>query len=430
MKNKFRWIFFVSRKISRIDKNARTLANSTLASLGVCFGVMALIVVMSVMNGFQRSFIDAILEIASYHTRVYDFNEEDSLQFENFCASQKYIRSFVPFYEAQGLMTGSGKIAEQTAVLVRAVPQNIYDDESFKKELNVFSGKFDLSESGSIVIGNSIARKLGLRVGSKVNIAALSGSSDTALLSQNRIFTVKGIFYSGYAEINSSYAFINISEAKKYFGDGSQKIYGIKFNRTSQDSLFKAQIKNNFPSAKCESYREYNKSFFGALRMEKNMLFLVVFLIFVVVAVNIYNGMKKLVLERKTDIAVLKSFGASDRDVQNVFILQGFFTGLSGAFPGLLLGLFMSCNIDKFFILLARIQYYFELFICLIFNPQNIYYVSENPMFETYAQIPARIMGGEVFMIFIFGILSSLLSSAIASSDVLKMSVTEVLRDE
>ena len=154
MKNKFRWIFFVSRKISRIDKNARTLANSTLASLGVCFGVMALIVVMSVMNGFQRSFIDAILEIASYHTRVYDFNEEDSLQFENFCASQKYIRSFVPFYEAQGLMTGSGKIAEQTAVLVRAVPQNIYDDESFKKELNVFSGKFDLSESGSIVIGN------------------------------------------------------------------------------------------------------------------------------------------------------------------------------------------------------------------------------------------------------------------------------------
>ncbi len=287
-----------------------------------------------------------------------------------------------------------------------------------------------MSEENSIIIGNTIARNLGVRVGQKVNIAALSGSSDVSLLSQNRIFTVKGIFYSGYADINSSYVFINLDEAKKYFGQGSERIYGIKFNHSRQDSIFENFVKNQFPNANCVSFREFNKSFFGALRMEKNILFLVVLLIFVVVSVNIYNGMKKLVFERKTEIAVLKSFGATNSEIQNVFIVQGFLTGASGAIPGLLLGLFFSVNMDFVFNLMSKIQYYSQVVFTYIFNPANIYYVRENPMFATYARIPAKIFPQEVIIIFIFGILSALIASAIASRDVLKMSVIEVLRDE
>ena len=430
MKNNFRWIYFVSKRISKVDRNGRTAVSSKLASLGVCFGVMALIVVMSVMNGFQRSFIDAIMEISSYHTRVSDLEKNQFAEFEEFCKSQKFVRNFTAFYEAQGLMTDTKYLSEQSPVLVRAVPQNICDDENFKKELNVFSGSFDLSEENSIIIGNSIARKLGVRVGQKVNIAALSGSSDVALLSQNRIFTVKGIFYSGYADINSSYVFINLDEAQKYFGQSAQRIYGIKFNHSRQDGIFENFVKNQFSNAKCVSFREFNKSFFGALRMEKNILFLVVLLIFVVVSVNIYNGMKKLVFERKTEIAVLKSFGATNSEIQNVFIVQGFLTGVSGALPGLLLGLFLSVNMDFVFNLMSKIQYYSQVMITYIFNPENIFYVRENPMFATYARIPSKIFPQEVIVIFIFGILSALVASAIASRDVLKMSVVEVLRDE
>lgn len=430
MKNNFRWIYFISKRISKVDRNGRTAVSSKLASLGVCFGVMALIVVMSVMNGFQRSFIDAIMEISSYHTRVSGLQENQFAEFEDFCKSQKFVRNFTAFYEAQGLMTDTKYLSEQSPVLVRAVPQNICDDESFKKELNVFSGKFDLSEENSIIIGNTIARNLGVRVGQKVNIAALSGSSDVSLLSQNRIFTVKGIFYSGYADINSSYVFINLDEAQKYFGQSAQRIYGIKFNHSRQDGIFENFVKNQFPNAKCVSFREFNKSFFGALRMEKNILFLVVLLIFVVVSVNIYNGMKKLVFERKTEIAVLKSFGATNSEIQNVFIVQGFLTGVSGAIPGLLIGLFLSVNMDFVFNLMSKIQYYSQVVITYIFNPKNIYYVRENPMFEAYARIPSKIFPSEVILIFIFGILSALVASAIASRDVLKMSVVEVLRDE
>lgn len=430
MKNNFRWIYFVSKRISKVDRNGRTAVSSKLASLGVCFGVMALIVVMSVMNGFQRSFIDAIMEISSYHTRVSGLQENQFAEFEEFCKSQKFVRNFTAFYEAQGLMTDTKYLSEQSPVLVRAVPQNICDDENFKKELNVFSGKFDLSEENSIIIGNTIARNLGVRVGQKVNIAALSGSSDVALLSQNRIFTVKGIFYSGYADINSSYVFINLDEAQKYFGQSATRVYGIKFNHSRQDGIFENFVKTQFPNAKCVSFREFNKSFFGALRMEKNILFLVVLLIFVVVAVNIYNGMKKLVFERKTEIAVLKSFGATNSEIQNVFIVQGFLTGVSGALPGLLLGLFLSVNMDFVFNLMSKIQYYLQVVITYIFNPKNIYYVRENPMFEAYARIPSKIFPSEVILIFIFGILSALVASVIASRDVLKMSVVEVLRDE
>lgn len=430
MKNNFRWIYFVSKRISKVDRKGRTAVSSKLASLGVCFGVMALIVVMSVMNGFQRSFIDAIMEISSYHTRVSGLQENEFADFEDFCKNQKFVRNFTAFYEAQGLMTDTKYLSEQSPVLVRAVPQNICDDENFKRELNVFSGSFDLSEENSIIIGNTIARNLGVRVGQKVNIAALSGSSDVSLLSQNRIFTVKGIFYSGYADINSSYVFINLDEAQKYFGQSATRIYGIKFNHSRQDGIFENFVKSQFPNAKCVSFREFNKSFFGALRMEKNILFLVVLLIFVVVAVNIYNGMKKLVFERKTEIAVLKSFGATNSEIQNVFIVQGFLTGFSGALPGLLLGLFLSVNMDFVFNLMSKIQYYSQVVITYIFNPENIYYVRENPMFATYARIPAKIFPQEVIIIFIFGILSALLASAIASRDVLKMSVVEVLRDE
>lgn len=189
----FKWVFFVSRRFSKVDRKGRTAVTSFLASLGVCFGVMALIVVMAVMNGFQMSYIDSIMEISSYHIRVSGIAKDRENEFLEFCKNNKKITCAVPFLEAQGLMAGRNE--NQSASIVRAVPENIMNhDLGFKKELKIISGKFDLTDDNSIVVGNTIAWNLGLRRGSKVNIAALSGSADTDLLSASRIFTVKGIF--------------------------------------------------------------------------------------------------------------------------------------------------------------------------------------------------------------------------------------------
>ncbi len=422
----FKWVYFVSRRISHIDKKSRTASTSYLASIGICLGVMALIVVMSVMNGFQRSFIDSILDISSYHIQV---SKVEEFSFEPWCEEKKSVICSVPFYEAKGLMVGSS--GKQSAALVRAVPIDIMEkDKGFSKEVKLISGSFDLSPHDSIVIGSTLAYNLNARVGSEINIVALSGSSDTSLISSNRKFIVKGIFHSGYSEINSSYSFINIDGAKTYFGSSSEKKYGIKLVSESKDSLFLQDFYKDFPSSKAISWREYNRSFFGVLRMEKNALFLIVLLIFVVVAVNIFNSIRRLVFERKEEIAVLSALGSSKKNVRSIFVLQGFFTGFSGSFLGVLLGVLLSLNISIVFSLMAKVEFFFEYFSTRIFRPGFEAFVTENPMFSVYARIPARIFPWEVFLIFLFGVFSSLISCFLASRDILKMNVSEVLKNE
>ena len=118
---------------------------------------------------------------------------------------------------------------------------------------------------------------------------------------------MKGIFHCGYAEINSSFAFINFDSGKKILGNSAEEKYGIKLTSAPKDSSFIKEFKNVFPQSKAVGWREYNRSYFGVLRMEKNTLFVIVLLIFIVAAINIFNSMKKLVLERKNEIAVLSA---------------------------------------------------------------------------------------------------------------------------
>ncbi len=422
-----RWINYISNRFSKVDSRGRTAVTSTLSSIGVCFGVMALIVVISVMNGFQMEFIDAILEISSYHVRVKDV--EDFQQFESWCAEQNIISSVSPFYEAQGLMVST--MGRESAALVRAVSEDVMEeDPGFAREVRMISGDFDISEPDYIVLGSDLARAIGAKVGGMVNIFALSGSTDVSLLSQNREFFVTGIFYSNYADINSAYSFVSLKAGEEQFGSGAKRIYGVKLKNGNRDSVAIAKISESFPGSSPESWRSYNRTFFGALRIEKNILMMFVFLIFVVVAINIYNGMRRMVYERREDIAVLTALGGTRNQIQSVFILKGFLTGLKGAIPGLLLGLVVSVNMEKVFIFLSKAQYWIQYFIYMIINPQNVDLIQENPMFGIYANIPARMVFSEIVSIFLFGILSSLVAAWIASRQILHLTVAEVLHDD
>ena len=297
-----RWISFVSGRFARVDRTSRSAAASSLSVLGIALGVMTLIVSLSVMNGFQRGFIDAIMEISSYHLRVENVVDEDS--FKSFCAKSPLINVATPFYEAQSLMVGRN--GAQSASLVRAVPYDIcVKDCEFAKQAEVYAGSFDLTEPNSIVLGSELARSLNAGVGSEVSLLALSGGNDVSLFSDTRVFTVTGLFFSGYGDINSSFSFISLEDGKKYFGKDAKKIYGLKLKKSSEDSFVARSISKVFPDYSTESWRSYNRTFFGALRIEKNMLMLLVILIFVVVAVNIYNAMRRIVFERREVIAVL-----------------------------------------------------------------------------------------------------------------------------
>ena len=430
---KFKWINAVSNRFARVDRKGRSAVTSFLATLGICFGVMTLITVMSVMNGFQMNFIDAIMEVSSYHIRAEHVPAEKSAEFKALCAANKNVVSITPFYEAQTLMTD--ETGRENAAVIRAVGSDVYTtDKGFNKEISMVSGSFDLSEPEYIVLGYTLAHQLRVGIGQTVNLLVLSGGSDVTLLSGDRNFIVTGLFKTGYSDINSAYCFINLQAGEKYFGKSAEKIYGIKL-KNSQDAartiaaLEKACSQNEI-SASLQSWREYNKSFFGALRIEKNMLLLLVAIIFVVVGINIYNGMRRLVFERRSEIAILSAIGAENKDIKTIFIMRGFTTGAVGAFFGVILGLLISVNTNFMFNAAARLMYWLQYFVTAIFNHQNLMYVQENSSYAVYANIPARIFFKEVVMIALFGIVSPLLASWAASKNVLKMTVAEVLHHE
>ena len=431
--SKLKWINTVSSRFARVDRKGRSAVTSFLATLGICFGVMTLIAVMSVMNGFQMNFIDAIMEVSSYHIRATEVPEEKSEQFLTLCRQNKNVLSITPFYEAQTLMTD--ETGRENAAIIRAIEPDVYtNDAGFNKEITMVEGSFDLEEDDSIVLGYTLARQLRVGVGETVNLLVLSGGSDVSLLSGDRNFIVKGLFKTGYSDINSAYSFINIKAGEKYFGKSAEKIYGIKLKNSQEDARVIANLEKAFENesltAKLQSWRDYNKSFFGALRIEKNMLLLLVAIIFVVVGINIYNGMRRLVFERRSEIAILSAIGAENKDIKTIFIMRGFTTGAIGAFAGVILGLLISVNTEFLFNAAARVMFWLQYLVTAIFNRQNLMYVQENSSYAVYANIPARIFFREVVMIALFGIISPLLASWAASKNILKMTVAEVLHNE
>ena len=427
-----RWISAVSRRFARVDRKGRSAVTSRLAALGICFGVMTLTVVMSVMNGFQMSFIDAILEVSSYHLRAVDVPENMEAELLAACQADKNISACLPFYEAQALMTGEKGGA--LAVNVRAADEDIYyEDPGFQKQLKMLSGSFDFEDPDSIILGSTLARNLGVRLGSTVNLLVMSGGSDVELFSSDRVFTVHGIFTTGYGEINSSYAFVGTEAAARYFGSSAKKIWGIKLKKYDADlrAIKSLSQRLRWSSApQILSWRSFNRTFFGALRIEKNMLLLLVALIFVVVAINIYNGMRRLVFERRTEIAVLSALGARKAGIKSIFVMRGLIMGTAGALTGVVLGIIISLNTDVVFTAAAKLMYAVQYLITALTDKQNLQYVQVNSSYNLYASIPARVFPGEVVAITLFGILSPLLASLAASRNVLKMTVSEVLHNE
>ena len=135
-------------------------------------------------------------------------------------------------------------------------------------------------------------------------------------------------------------------------------------------------------------------------------------------------------LERREEISLLSALGGKNLLIQFIFVFQGFLIGIKGAFPGVVLGLLLSCNMNYIFAFLSKLSYFFQLIFTSVFSPQNAAFVAENPMFRVYGNIPPRILLDEVLIIAVFGIFSSMLASFFASRGILNLTVAEVMRDE
>ena len=421
----FLWIFFVLRRFNAADTKGRSAVTGILSVLGIAFGVTVLIVILAVMNGFQRSFIDTILQVSSAHIQLYG----TGAALEEAKAAGGF-QSFYVFSETQTVMQGN--YGRQSPSLLRAVPETILtDDKGFARAITMMEGSFDLSSPHSVVLGYELARMLSVSAGDRISLLALSGTADTALLPEEAECTVTGLIKTGYYAIDAGFAFISPHTGALLYGAQQKLSAAVKLTNPEADGIYIARISKLFPELKIESWRTYNHAFFGALRIEKNTMFMLVFLIFIVVTVNIYNGMRRSIYERREEISVLASLGAKKEHIQALFIANGFTIGLLGASIGLILGLLLSADINRVFLLVEYLvnavieaanlileQTFFTGF--SIFSPKYFYIDA----------VPVRIFFNEVFLVFLFGVFSASFAASVAARKILTLKPAEVLRYE
>ena len=441
---KIRWIVYVaSRYISREKKSSPSMV---FAILGIATGVLALTVIISVMNGFQLGFIENILEISSGHLRVENFPQgTESSDLENKIRALPAVASAVRFRDTSVII--KGRVTNPRGALLRGVPPDALElDPGLKSKLIndsgvLESGVFDIRAEDSIVLGSELARHLSVRVGDSITVLGVSGGG-LVLEDVDDSFTyrVTGIFQCGFYEYDLGWAFINIDRAARLSSPEEKPVLLVKLVNRWQDQRVIGRINQiieagNATGPEVSSWRDYNRTFFGALRTEKLMMFVLVGLIFIVVGLNIYQSQRRAVMERREEIGMLRALGASDIAVRFVFVLDGFIIGFSGAAIGLAAGLLVAYNISVFFTGLETIVNFFISLANTIAGFFGVGGSSANfavfsPTIFYIKEIPSRVIPHEAVLIFIFGFMSALLAAWFASGRASRTRPAEVLRYE
>jgi lipoprotein-releasing system permease protein len=427
------WIAFVAfRYIWR--KGSRFSASSVLPVLGIAVGVLALTVIIAVMNGFQLGFIETILEVSSYHIRIDGF-PADKRNALPLIREINGVSAAAPFREVKGIIRkgGAGISGTQTLAALRALPSDALSlDAGMAANIDIERGVFDIDAADLILLGSEASARISARIGDKIEFISIAGDAGDA-----EMFTVAGIFRTGFYEYDASWGFINIDAAAKYTNPSVFSV-GIKLkNRWKPDApinainavLAEAGI-SAAEDLRVSTWRDYNKAFFGALRTEKLMMFILVGLIFIVVALNIFQVQRRIVLEKKDEIGLLRSVGASGFDVRRVFAFNGVILGLTGASAGMIPALLITAHIKQFFTLIENVVNSVLSVINAVTGGGDEAFSIFSPAVFYIKEIPSRIIPYEAALIFLFGFLSASAAAWAASKKVSGVKPAEALRYE
>jgi lipoprotein-releasing system permease protein len=421
-------------------------AAALLAAGGLAAGTATLLVVLAVMNGFQLGFIENIVEIGSYHVRVAPGEQSpggsraaaDRAAFAARLAAVDGVTAAVPFAELPALISSSGGGSGASRGLVlRVVPPDVRRlDAGFARRVRMVAGEFSVSEPGSAVVGAELAATLGLRPGDTVAIVTMDGAAAGAAgLQPRRVeLAVTGIFRSGLYEYDLGWAFVGPATLLAA-APQTPFVYGIKlvnrFRDAAAQSALAAALAAVDPDARVESWREFNRALFGALRVEKLLLAAILGLVFVVVAYNVLQGLRRRVLERGMEIGLLRAMGAPPWAVRAVFIWEGALLGIVGAGAGTALGLLMAYNLDGVFGLLETVANAALALAALLpgaaaaapvrlFSPDTFYLV----------EVPSRLIAAEVFLVAGFAAAAPAASGLLAAARAARVAAAAALRTE
>ena len=379
---------------------------------GIALGVAILIIVMSVMNGFRTELINKILGFNPHIiVKPYDkkINKED---LNNLDVLKEDISRTAFTFSGQGILINR---ENTTGVLVRSYLQNdIYKIDLIKK--GVIDGSLSNFNKNTISIGKELAISLDLIVGDEVTLMSTSNiQTPFGSLPLQEKFTVSSVFSTGLAEFDQNVIFMPFENANSLFELSEVDIdLEIFLNKPDKVQLVKDKVKKIFSDHYVYSWADLNKSFFGALKVERNVMFIILTLIIIVAAFNIISGLTILVKNKTKEIAILRTIGVSKNSIAKIFFLTGFIIGLLATITGVTIGILFSYYIEEIRVLITSI-FNVRLF------PEEIYFLS---------QMPSEINLGYIFIISVFSLLITFFATIFPSLSAAKLDPIKALKYE
>ena len=383
---------------------------SIFSFIGISLGVAVLIIVMSVMNGFRSELINKIVGFNSHITvKSYDGSiDQKKLNSKNLSLISKNI-----------VLSNSGEAIILKNNTSKGVVLRGYENNDFSKLEIIKNDKFKgnkLLLKDFISIGNELSFALDLQVGDEITLMSPSGvETIVGNLLKQKNFIVTSIFNSGLAEFDNNIAFINLNTLEEFFGfdinDRALEIYLKNPNKIESQKMIVQKI---FDKEFVYSWADMNNSLFSALKVERNVMFIILSLIIVVAAFNIISGLTILVKNKTKDIAILKSIGVLNKSIIKIFFLVGVLIGTSATAFGILLGVTFSIYIENFREFLSS-TFNISLF------PEEIYFLSK---------MPSEINPTSIFLISICSIIITIIVSIFPAFKAAKLDPIKALKYE
>ncbi len=384
---------------------------SIFSFLGIMLGVATLIIVMSVMNGFRTELTNKILGF-NPHITIKPYNESISDDFysniKNNYENAKIIKTFSN--EAVIMMNDTAK-----GVLIRGIDTDQIDEiDLFNR--NIIDGKISNFQNGTVVIGKQLAIELGVVVGDRINILSSTSSSTMfGLVPKQSLYKIVSVFSSGLYDFDRNIIFFTIDDSFSFFEKSDEDIVlEIYLKNPLNADKYKDEIQSKNPNLYLSSWSDLNKSFLSALKVERNVMFIILTLIVIVAAFNIISGLTILIKNKTKEIAILKSLGLSKKSIIKSFFLTGFLIGLIATLTGVLLGVIFSIYIEE-------IRQFLSSFFNLQIFPEDVYFLDK---------MPSEISVDSILSISLFSIVVSSLASFFPSLVVTKIEPTKALKYE
>ncbi len=385
---------------------------SSFSFIGIMLGVAILIIVMSVMNGFRSELTNKILGF-NPHVVIKSYTQELTNP-----ESIKEISKDIKISQTRKSFSGEAVLMDNNStkgVYVKGLDINDEQNLNFLNNI-IIKGNTNSFGTGELILGNELALDFNLSVGDTINLFSSSFvNTPFGNLPKQETFKVKAIFNSGFYEFDKNVIFLELNESLIFFDKNEKNLdLEIFIDNPIKANLLKDNIEKENPNLFVYSWIDLNKSFFSALKVERNVMFIILALIIIVAAFNIISGLTILIKNKTKEIAILKTLGLSNRSIIKSFFLTGFTIGFLATITGIFIGILFSLYIEPIRNVLS-----------LLFNveifPSDIYFLDK---------MPSEINTFSIINVFFLSIFMTAIASLIPALKISKMNIIRAIKYE